>query len=186
MAKSNKQARAITLQPSPWDHGIKTQAQRGLMPDPEGGKRLERRTIEEARVFDERKGEFVNPNGVTRARKRSVAEVYQARGYLDARQARAAEILLDAYLATQIRGGKAIMAIRVDTSFGKDEAMVARMTAVARWVEVERMVPDLYAREVLHIGRDDLPITDLPGYVRGRSMDRLRQGLDLLAASLGL
>ena len=160
-----------------------TRAQRGPITLPDG-RRDYRTIVEEAAEVDPATGKKQNPNGVTRARKRSVAEVYHARGYLDADQANAAERLLRAHLAAQVTGGRAIGMIKVDTSFGKDEAMVARMTAVAAWCRLDALVPDAYAREVLHVARDDQPITTLRGYVRGRTMERLRTGLDLLADAL--
>lgn len=183
MARNKANRRPVSVKPSPlWDHGQTTIAQRGPVTLPNGGRDY-RAIVEDAGEVDPATGRKQNPNGVTRARKRSVAEVYLARGYLDTTQANAAETLLRAYLAAQERGGRAIGIIRVDTS-GAGDPMVERMTAVARWCEVEGLVPAAYAREVMHVARDDQPITTLRGYVRGRSMERLQQGLDLLARAL--
>lgn len=184
MARNRSNRKPVSVAPSPlWDHGQATLAQRGPVPLPNGGRDF-RAVVEEAGEVDPATGKKQNPNGVTRARKRSVAEIYHGRGYLTADQANVADVLLSAYLAAQASGGRAIGIIRVDTSFGRDDAMVARMTAVARWCRLEALIPDAYAREVLHVCRDDLPITTLRGYARGRSMERLQAGLDLLAAAL--
>lgn len=139
MARNKANRRPVSVKPSPlWDHGQRTLAQMGPIPLPDGSLSF-RATVEEAGEVDPATGPKVNPNGVTRARKRSVAEVYLARGYLDATQANAADVLLQAYLGAQERGGRAIGIVRVDTSGGAD-SMVERMSAVARWADVEACV----------------------------------------------
>lgn len=138
---------------------------------------------EEVRQLDDR-GKVVNPNGVRRAVRLSVAELYARQGHLTRRQADAAAVLIRAYEAN-FRTAPAIKAIQVDTFPKPDEHIAILTDRASKYHNVARMVPAKARAYVMHVARDDRHITAMPGY-RPAYMERLREGLEGLAEALGL
>jgi hypothetical protein len=138
---------------------------------------------EEVKQLDDR-GRVVNPNGVRRAVRLSVAELYARRGQITRRQADAAAVLIRAYEAN-FRTAPAIKKVQVDTFPKPDEHIAILTDRASKYHAVARMVPAKARAYVMHVARDDRHITAMPGY-RSAYMDRLREGLEGLATALGL
>lgn len=172
MAKSRKQKKQPYTPPTNWDTGPNTQAQ-------QAGK-----VIEAADYIDPETGKRINPNGVKRARRLSVAAQYESRGLLTKRQANAAGVLLRAWEANQ-KGPPAIKKVQVDTSPKPDAAIAMMIDRVSAYHKIARLIAMQYRAYVLHVARDDRHIGSMAGYRRRVCMERLRKGLDDLADRLG-
>lgn len=141
--------------------------------------------VEAAEWTDPETGKRVNPNGVKRARRQSVAQWYLARGYLTRRQADAAHQLLTAWERNQ-RTPPAIRKVQVDTTPKPDANIDITISRVSAYHSIARLVPPKYRAYVMHVARDDRHLTAMPGYRRVVYMERLQAGLEQLADSLGL
>ena len=73
-SRSKGKSRAVSLPPAPWDMGPDTPAQRHM------------KIVESVEHIDPKTGRRSNPNGVKRARRVDMLEVYHKRGVIDARQ----------------------------------------------------------------------------------------------------
>ena len=136
--------------------------------------------IEDATWFDPDKGENVNPNGVKRARRLSVAETYERQGHLTKRQAEAAKTVLEAW-EQNFRSPAPISGDRVDSSPKPDAHIAIQISRRSKYHQISKLIVT-YRPYVLHVARDDKFLTSLAGYRKdGRYMARLQEGLDALA-----
>ena len=161
----------VTLAATSWDTGPSTSAQNTL------------KIIEPVEQKDENTGKMVNPNGVKRARRLSVAEAYRKTGNLTARQASAADKLLKAWEKNH-RSPPAIKEIQVDNSPKPDAHIAIKIDRISAYHAIAKLIPKKYSAFVMHVARDDRHITSMHGYRRVIYMERLREGLDALADNL--
>lgn len=139
--------------------------------------------VEEAAETDPSTGKKVNPNGIKRTRRISVAEWYVRRGHLTKKQGDTAAKLLKAWERNH-RSPPAIKEIQVDTSPKPDAHIAITIDRISKYHRIARSVPKKYQAYVFHVARDDRFLNAMPGYRSNVFMDRLKAGLDILADKL--
>lgn len=168
-------SRVSVAMPTSWDMGASGKANRqGL-------------TIEEVGQMDTATGEVINPNGVMRARRVDMLEVWHRRGTITTAGFTAAERLRDAFEGTQRSPGMA-QSERVQSSPKPDHAVTIQIDRMSRFVA-----------ESAHVAPDDRAIIEacvLDGaspqrirkYRGGRGLmaglEHLRNALDHVAKSM--
>lgn len=121
-----KRKRKPYAPPTSWDQGPDTAAQRA------------NKVIEPAVTYDE-SGKAINPNGVKRARRVDLVEVYYRRGIISKRAFLAAQALRMAYEGT-MRSPPAINPIQVDSSPKPDANVAIQIDRTSCYVAVMGMV----------------------------------------------
>ena len=163
----------VTLPPAPWDHGATGPANRhGLI-------------VEAATEADPVTGKDVpNPNGVTRARRRSWVDTYLLQGKLTIAQANIARELRDAAEGVRNADPLAALGNRIDRDTGPADPQGAAYDARRKFHAMWPLVP-VWAQFVIEVVViDDAPITRFAkGSSAERQMKRLAQGLDDLRAA---
>lgn len=168
----NSKAGRISL--AEWDMGATGPAnRRGLV-------------VEAAADLDLETGKVINPNGVMRARRVDMLEIWHKRGVISTSGFNAAEKLRDAFEATERAPGWPDND-RVQSSPKPDHAVSIQIDRLSRYHEIARHVRSqdrtIIDACVLHRGAP----TSI-GY-KGRryqeGLDRLRDALDHLASSMG-
>ena len=169
-----KRNNAVTVTPSPWDHGAMGQANRiGLV-------------VEERGEVDTKTGKRQNPNGVTGVRRVDLLEFWHRRGSISTDGYNFAEKLRDAFEATM----KAKPALpdndRVQSSPKPDHAVTIQIDRISRFEAIMR-----------HVNREDRAIisacvlegrhpSSVYGPMRSREgFEHLRNALDASADSMG-
>lgn len=155
-----RQATPVSLAPSPWDMGASGQANRlGLV-------------VEEAMDADPATGKIVNPNGVKRARRVDMLEVWHKKGVISTRGFNAAERLRDAFEATERAPGWPDND-RVQSSPKPDHAVTIQIDRLSRYHSVSRCVAsddrEIIDACVLHRGT--------PGSLRQYRRENYQAGL---------
>ena len=118
----------VTTSRAPWDFGAKGQAnQAGLI-------------VEDAPTIDTVTGRRLNPNGVKRARRVDMLEVWHRAGKISTQALNAAEKLRDAFEATQRAPGWPDND-RVQSSPKPDHAVTIQIDRLARYEVIMRLVP---------------------------------------------
>jgi hypothetical protein len=163
---------AVTLAQPSWDMGATGQANRiGLV-------------TEDAGEVDRDTGKWVNPNGVKRARRVDMLEVYHERGWISDRGYTAGEALRDAWTGTQRGKGTDWSMERVDSSSKPDAHIDIQIDRVSRYLAVSSLIPTDDMDIVFAVACDAHAISRLKRY-RGISHERgkvhLRAALDRLA-----
>ncbi len=172
--KSMVSLAALPWDPSPdWDHGATGAANQKQMMTEERGE------------VDPKTGKIKNPNGVTGARRLSVAQLYERKGLLTTRQSAAAHELLLAW-EQKDRSPAAIQEAKVDHSPKPDDRTAMLVDRQMKYIKISVHIPPQFAPFINWVARDDKHLTSMPGYRRVAYMDRLRKGLDLMADSLGM
>lgn len=145
------------------------------------------KVIEDAKTFDEEKGQWVNPNGVKRARRVDLIESYHAQGKIDYRGMLAGLALRMAY-ETTMKSAPAIKKIQVDT-FPKPDANIAIIIdRISRFSIVYGLVP-LEDRPILdcvilqNAGPNNI---GFKGSAYHKGIARLQEALTRLADALDL
>lgn len=189
MSKSRKAARrrqairssaanrttAVTLAPSPWDHGAAGQANRiGLVEEERGEK-------------DPKTGKVTNPNGVTGVRRYDMLEVYHKRGWISTAGFNAGEMFREAWLRTGIGTCAPWLRERVDSSPKPDAAVAIQIDRMSALIKISRMVPQDDQRILECVCAHGDAIGRLPEY-RGRKHEdgkaHLREALDRLSNNM--
>lgn len=164
----------VSLAETPWDHGATGKANRiGLV-------------VEERGEKDAKTGKTINPNGVTGARRVDLLEFWHKRGSISTEGYNAAEMLRNAFEATQ-RGKPALPDNdRVQSSPKPDHAVdiqidrISRFEGLMRHVRItDRAIVTACVLDGQHPGRIVGPLRVREGFAI------LRQALDNFAASLG-
>lgn len=172
--KSAVSLAALPWNPNPdWDHGSTGSANQKQMMTEERGE------------MDPKTGKIKNPNGVTGARRLSVAQLYERKGLLTMRQSAAAHKLLLAW-EQKDRSPAAIQVAKVDHSPKPDDRTAMLVDRQMEYIKTSSHIPHQFAAFINWVARDDRHLTAMPGYRRVAYMDRLRKGLDLMADSLGM
>lgn len=170
-----KEARKVAVATMPWDMGAAGPAnRRGLI-------------VEDAFDADPETGRVVNPNGVKRARRVDMLEVWHRKGVISTAGFNAAETLRDAFEATERAPGWPDND-RVQSSPKPDHAVTIQIDRMSRFHTYHR-----------HVSADDREIIDAcvlrhgtpaslrryryHGYPAG--MRHLREALDRLATAMG-
>lgn len=168
----NRKAGRITL--PEWDMGATGPANRvGLV-------------VEDAADLDRETGKVINPNGVKRARRVDMLEVWHKRGVISTAGFNAAEKLRDAFEATERAPGWPDND-RVQSSPKPDHAVAIQIDRLSRYHDIAR-----------HVGQADRAIMDACVLSRGtpatigykgrryqEGLDLLRDALDRLAREMG-
>ena len=146
------------------------------------------KVIEDAKMWDAEKGEYVNPNGVKRARRVDMCSTYYKRGQINERQHNAAMKLREAYEAT-MKSPPAIREIQVDDSPAPDRIVELQIDRLSRFSGLMRHVPvsskavvDIVVLDNHSIGR----LKQYRAYKFARGLAALQDGLDAVADSLDL
>lgn len=180
MAKSRKQKKQPYTPPTNWDTGPNTQAQ-------QAGK-----VIEAADYIDPETGKRINPNGVKRARRVDMLEVYHKRGVISTRGYTAGEKLQSAWEGTQ-RSPAGIENDKVQVSPSPGLAVTMQIDRISRLVEVSKKISQEHAALIEHVVIGNNAIQSFREKGRriylGRNGDdgkaALRNALDRLADRLG-
>lgn len=176
MGKRRKK-KAVTLAKNDYfDVGPKTAAARqGLI-------------IEEAKIWDEKKGKYVNPNGVKRARRIDMCESYHKRGKITDRQRNAATKLRDAWEAT-MKSPPSLNFIQVDSCPKPDKQTAMMIDRISKFAAIMKRVPkgskvviDAVVLENQSIGY----LKKYRAYKFEEGLAALQAGLDAVADGLGV
>ena len=172
---------SVTVPAMPWDMGAAGPANRHNL------------RLEDAPTIDPITGEAANPNGVKRARRVDMLEVWAKAGIITTAGYTIAEKLRNAYEATQRSPGWQDND-RVQSSPKPDHAVTIQIDRLSEFQAIMRHVPNC-DREIISTCILD---GHSPGQVRGRGGDRpyrgagyqagldhLRQALDRLAGKHG-
>lgn len=136
--QKQRQGVKVTLPSSSWDRGTTGLANRESL------------VIEDAGDFDPDTGKVVNPNGVKRARRVDMLEVYYKRGWISSGGFTAGEKLRDAWEATQ-RGPGWADNDRVQSSPKPDQAITMQIDRLSRFIWISHCVPEAHAVIIEHV-----------------------------------
>lgn len=171
----------VSLSPSPWDMGATGPANRhGL-------------EIEEAADINPETGEVQNPNGVLRARRVDMLEVWARKGVISTAGHNVAEKLRDAFLATQKSPGWPDND-RVQSSPKPDHAVTIQIDRLSAFANImrhieprDRLIIDicvLQDRSPAHL-RDKFGRRPYYGPGHKDGLIHIREALDRLARAMG-
>jgi hypothetical protein len=173
----------VTLSAAPeatnrWDMGPDTPAQRA-------GK-----VIESADYIDPETGKRINPNNVKRARRIDLIETYhkRERPILDTRQFRAAQLLRNAYEATQ-KSPPAIKKVQVDTTPKPDANVAIMVDRISAFHRAARHIPPECRPVIDVVVLQNRAIAAHPAYKawnHAKGVALLQRGLDAIAEGLRL
>lgn len=172
-AKGIASAPASAVSLSSWDHGATGPANRHNL------------ITEERGHMDEKTGKMVNPNGITGVKRLSMAQLYERRGLLTARQSAAAYRLLTAW-EQKDRSPPAIQVAKVDHSPKPDDRTAMLVDRQMNYIKEARHVPRSHAKIINWVARDDQRLSAMPGIKFKAGIEALRVGLDMMADSMGL
>lgn len=164
---------AVSLAPSPWDHGATGPANRiGLVEEERGEK-------------DAKTGKIVNPNRVTGVRRVDMLEYWHRRETISTEGFNAAELLRNAFEAT-MRGKAALPDNdRVQSSPKPDHAIDIQIDRISRFQALMRHVRSADREIISACVLDGHHPARLYGSLRVREgFDHLRAALDAFADSL--
>ena len=170
-----KAAGKVTIVPCPWDMGATGPANRRNL------------VVEDAMDADPVTGKVINPNGVKRARRVDMLEVWHRKGVISTAGFNAAEKLRDAFEATERTPGWPDND-RVQSSPKPDHAVTIQIDRLSRYHAIARHVtpedrPILNAC-VLHRGIPS-SLRQYRGYGYQAGLAHLRDALDRLARAIG-
>lgn len=148
--RAKRKSKPVTTPPCPWDMGATGQANRSNL------------VIEQVGDMDTATGAIINPNGVKRARRVDMLEVWHKKGVISTAGFNAAEKLRDAFEATERAPGWP-EAERVDSSPKPDHAVTIQIDRMSRF--------HVYHR---HVSAEDREIIDAC-VLRGGTPGSLRQ-----------
>lgn len=166
---------AVTLYQPSWDVGPNTPAQRA-------GK-----IIEDAKIWDAEKEQWVNPNGVRRARRIDLIEAWANQGTVTPRQLKAAMAIRFAWERT-MKSPPAIQKVLVDTCPKPDAHIAIIVDRISAYVDLMAMIPPASRGVVTCVVLDGHGVNQAgyKGSAYARGMDLLRDGLDVVADRLGM
>lgn len=161
-----KTAKKVTMAQYPWDLGPQTAAQSA------------NKILEDAAEPDPETGVIHNPNGVMRARRVDMLEVYHRRGWISTRGFVAADRLRRAWLNTQRAPGG--YPLRVDTSPKPDQSIDILLSRISTLAALSAHISQDDRAILECIVYHDLALGHLPAF-RGR---HFRAGVKKMAEAL--